>query len=267
MVNRLWQRMFGRGLVATPNDFGMMGEPPSHPELLDWLATEFVAKGWSMKGMLRLMAASASYRQAVAPNPGASEADPEGALLWQQRRKRLDAEAIRDSLLAVSGRLNPQLGGPGVRPELPDELARLSGNGPKWPVSPEPDQRNRRSLYIVMQRNQRYPLLETFDRPDANLSCPDRPATTIAPQALSLLNGRLPRESAAGLAARSEAAGGPAAPPERRVEALYRLALGRQPDAEEARLARAFLGDAPGAPRWEALALALLNLNEFVYLD
>ncbi len=136
MVNRLWRHHFGQGLVGTPSDFGTMGDEPTHPELLDWLATELVARGWSLKSMHRLILTSATYRQSSRSDGPGRPADPENSLLWRQNRRRLDGEAIRDSLLAVSGRLNRAMGGPSVFPELPPELKRLSSKGAVWPVSP-----------------------------------------------------------------------------------------------------------------------------------
>ena len=237
IVNRLWQHHFGRGIVATPSDFGTMGEAPSHPELLDWLATELVARGWSLKAMHRLMVTSATYRQSTRPRPAAQELDPENTLLWRQNRRRLDGEAIRDALLAVSGRLNPQMGGPCVFPELPAELTKLSSKGAIWPVSPRAEDRNRRSLYVFVRRNLRYPFFEAFDRPDTNASCPRRAVTTIAPQALTLLNGREAHDAARALAARVAREAGPE--PDARIDRAYLLALGRRPDDQERTLARA----------------------------
>jgi hypothetical protein len=264
MVNRLWQRHFGRGLVGSPSDFGLMGEAPSHPDLLDYLAIELVERGWSLKAIQRLIVTSATYRQA-SRNDEAAKADPDGRLLGLHPRRRLDGEAIRDALLAVSGRLNPAMGGPCVFPELPAELTKLSSKGKIWPTSPNEADRNRRSLYVFTRRNLRYPFFEAFDRPDTNASCPKRAVTTIAPQALSLLNGKLAADAARAMAAGvadDEAAGNPAA----RVDRAYRLALGRGPDAEEARISLAFL-DGGDVTKLADLCLALLNVNEFVYVD
>jgi hypothetical protein len=264
MVNRIWQRHFGRGIVATASDFGTMGAEPSHPELLDWLATEFIARGWSIKAMHRLILTSATYRQSSRNDPAAFKADPETSLLWRHARQRLDGEAIRDALLAISNQLNPSLGGPCVFPELPAELTKLSSHGAIWPVSPKREDRNRRSLYVFVRRNLRYPFFEAFDRPDTNASCPVRSVTTIAPQALSLMNSKLALDAAHGLAARvaREAGSGVDA----RIGLAYRLTLGRDPRVEERRLARRFL-----IPETDAsltgFCLALLNVNEFVYLD
>ncbi len=262
IVNRLWQHHFGRGIVATPSDFGASGEPPTHPELLDWLATELPARGWSLKAIHRLMVTSATYRQTSMARPSARAVDPDNALFWRQNRRRLEGEAIRDALLAVSGRLTLAPGGPPVFPDLPAELAKLSSKGAIWPVSPDPADRDRRSLHVFIRRNLRYPFFEAFDRPDTNASCARRDVTTIAPQALTLLNGRLARESARALADRVAREVGP--DPGARVDRAYRLALGRPPDAHERGLALAFLGRDPALPRF---CLALLNLNEFLAID
>jgi hypothetical protein len=262
LVNRLWQHHFGRGIVATPSDFGAMGAEPTHPELLDWLAVELGARGWSLKAMHRLMVTSAAYRQSSRPDPAVLAADPENALLGRHALVRLDGEAIRDALLAVSGRLNRSLGGPPVFPELPAELTRLSSRGAIWPVSHRASDRDRRSLYVFLRRNLRYPFFEAFDRPDTNASCPRRAVTTIAPQALTLLNGALARDAARGLAARIARAAGP--DPAARIRLAYLLAFTREPDSLELRLARDFLHRDPELAH---LGLALLNLNEFVYVD
>ena len=264
MVNRLWQGHFGRGLVGTSSDFGRMGDEPSHPELLDWLAAEFVARGWSLKAMHRLIVTSAAYRQSSRPrSPADREADPDNRWLSGQNRRRLDGESIRDALLAASGRLNPALGGPGVFPPLPPELTKLSSKGAIWPVSPRVADQDRRSLYVFVRRNLRYPFFEAFDRPDTNASCPKRPVTTIAPQALSLLNSPLSSEAAHALASRAGREAGQDV--NSRVERAYLLALGRRPGEDERALARDFLSG-PGSS-FADFCLALLNLNEFVYVD
>ncbi len=262
MVNRLWQHHFGRGLVATPSDFGTMGVEPSHPELLDWLATELCRCGWSLKSIHRLILTSAVYCQSSRIDKAAQSADPENELLWRQNRQRLDGEAIRDALLAVSGRLNQTMGGQSVFPELPPELSKLSSKGAVWPVSPRLEDRERRSLYVFVRRNLRYPFFEVFDRPDTNVSCPRRPVTTIAPQALTLLNSRLAHDAARNLAARVAGLSGPDRA--RQVELMASLAFGRLPDAAESRMINEFLARDVSP---SDLALALLNTNAFVYVD
>ena len=262
IVNRLWQHHFGRGIVATPSDFGTMGAEPTHPELLDWLACELIDQGWSLKALHRSMLLSATYRQSSRSNPTAMAADPENTLLWRHDRQRLDGEAIRDTLLAVSGLLNPAIGGPCVFPELPAELGKLSGKGVAWPVSDHASDRRRRSLYVFIRRNLRYPFFEAFDRPDTNASCPKRPVTTIAPQALTLLNSQLAHESARALADRLKREAG--SDRVAQLDLAFRLVLARPPDPEEKRLAEAFLRvEQTLVP----LCRALLNTNEFLYLD
>ncbi|HEY2156322.1 MAG TPA: DUF1553 domain-containing protein, partial [Isosphaeraceae bacterium] len=284
IVNRLWQWHFGRGLVATPSDFGTQGREPSHPELLDWLATELVARGWSLKAMHRLMVTSATYRQSSTPSPRALELDPENALLARMPRRRLEAEAVRDALLAVSGTLDRRVGGPSVYPDLPPGVETRGG----WTRSPSASDRSRRTLYVFVRRNLRYPLLDAFDAPDTNTTCPERNVSVNAPQALMLLNSDLVLDHARALAGRlyREAAGrnDRAA----LVRSAYRLAFAREPDADESARGVAFLESEPAllstrpaslpAPMPDGLAPAqaaamvdychaLLNLNEFVFVD
>ena len=264
LVNRVWQNHFGRGLVATPNDFGLGGARPSHPELLDWLATRFTAGGWSIKNLHRLIVTSSAYRQA-SQGPGADE----NLLLGRQNPRRLSAEQLRDSLLAVSGMLNLEhRGGPPIWPELPPEIlqanpAFLDDNAEKtkgWYASARTNQ-NVRSLYLVQKRTVRVPFLETFDQPENSLSCPRRSESIVAPQALALLNGALSVEVARGLARRVEAASPPE--PRARIEALFGLALQRGPTSDERRRCLKFLQDHSVAE----LARVVLNLNEFIFVD
>jgi hypothetical protein len=262
MVNRLWQHHFGRGLVATPSDFGTMGDEPSHPELLDWLAKELIARDWSLKSIQRLIVTSATYQQSSRASRPAREKDPENVLLGRQTRQRLDGEAIRDALLAVSGRLNSVMGGPSVFPELPPELSKLSSKGAVWPVSPKAEDRVRRSLYVFVRRNLRYPFFEVFDRPDTNVSCPRRPVTTIAPQALGLLNSRLARDSAQALAARAVRLAGPERA--RQIELISRIIYGREADDVERRIINEFSASDDSLYH---LCLALVNANAFIYVD
>jgi len=254
LVNRLWQHHFGRGLVATPNDFGVRGERPTHPELLDFLACEFVARGWSLKQMHRLMLLSATYQQGTALSAEGRRVDPDNRLFSRRNRLRLEGEIIRDSLLAVSGRLNRAMGGPGVFPAVAPEAA------PVWKASPDPRDHVRRSVYVFARRNLRFPFLEAFDLPDSSLSCPKRERSTTATQALALLNAADVSAAAKALAARVMAE---AMTEEERVALAYRLVLGRRPTAQERELSRQFLGKSP----LSELCRALFNVNEFVYLD
>jgi hypothetical protein len=257
LVNRLWQHHFGRGLVRTASDFGIRGERPTHPELLDWLAAEFVARGWSIKAMHRLMLLSATYQQSAAASPEALAKDPDNNLVSRMNRLRLEGEIIRDSLLTICGRLNLQMGGPGVFPPVPSEALKGTQG---WSVSPDPRDHVRRSVYIFARRNLRFPFLEAFDLPDSNQSCPKRERSTTAPQALALLNAADVVEASRALAARVVET---TQSPEDQIAHAFRLALGRWPTTTEREKARAFMGQSSFAE----LCRGLLNLNEFVYLD
>jgi hypothetical protein len=280
MVNRSWQHHFGEGLVGSESDFGVMGEAPTHPELLDWLASEFVALGWSLKQMHRLMLLSSAYRMSAASNAAAEQKDPSGELLSRWRPRRLEAEAIRDAVLAASGQLNRARGGESVYPAISaGVLASQSRPGNGWGKSPA-EQASRRSVYVFVKRTLLVPELEVLDFPDTNGSCEQRQVSTVAPQALTLLNGDFMQEAARHFAGRLAVEATDAAP---RIERAYLLALSRSPsDAERAavleflakqeRQIRADLvaaGQAEdGAERaaLEAFCLVLLNTNEFAYL-
>jgi hypothetical protein len=260
-VNRLWQHHMGRGIVGTPGDFGIQGEPPSHPELLDWLATELVARKWSLKALHRLMVTSATYRQTsrfAVRLPGSE--DPDNRLLGRVNRRRLEGEALRDAMLSVSGRLNPKAGGPSIFPEIPAEMGVPRGG---WSVTADAAERDRRSVYVFAKRNMRYPLFTAFDAPDGNELCTRRHRTTTAPQALMLLNGKLTLDLARSLAERVRKEAGPE--PSRIVEHACRLALGRSPDETERKTMLTFLDRGPDAV--VDLCHVLLNLNEFLYVD
>uniref|UniRef100_A0A7C4LIX9 DUF1553 domain-containing protein n=1 Tax=Schlesneria paludicola TaxID=360056 RepID=A0A7C4LIX9_9PLAN len=267
LVNRIWQFHFGHGLVRTPSDFGFNGGEPTHPELLDWLAAELPRRQWSLKALHRLIVTSAAYQRSARPAANVDEvwsqlvaADPENRLWGRREPLRLDGESLRDALLAVSGRLSDRQGGPGVRPPLPAELvSTLLKN--QWTVSPNVEDHHRRSIYLFVRRNLRYPLFEAFDRPDTNHSCPQRSRSTVAPQALVLMNGELAADLAKALADRLQA-DHPAAP-EVQIASAYRRCLGRFPTPSEKERAAVFV-------QQEGLAsfcLALFNLNEFLYID
>jgi hypothetical protein len=257
IVNRLWQHHFGRGLVGTPNDFGLRGQPPTHPELLDWLACELTSHGWSLKHMHRLMLTSATYRQSTKALAKSLAKDPHNELLSRMNRLRLEGEVVRDSLLAISGRLNTQGGGPGVCPPLPPETASTIKS---WPVSPDPRDHVRRSVYLLARRNLRFPFLEAFDAPDSNLSCPKRERSTTAPQALALLNSSDVVQAAKALAQRLSDR---AATDDDRITLAFRLVLSRPPSPSERESCRQFLAESP----LSELCRALFNVNEFVYLE
>jgi mono/diheme cytochrome c family protein len=265
LVNRVWQHHFGRGLVATPSDFGRNGAAPTHPELLDWLAADFVEHGWRLKRFHKILMTSHAYRQASRVRDEGMT-DPDNTLVWRQNLRRLEAEAIRDAVLAVSGRLNPAMGGRGIFPTLPPEvLSTQSRPGNGWGKS-EPREEARRSVYIFVKRTLGVPLLETFDFASPDKSIAARPTTTIAPQALLLLNSAFMEEQSAAFAERLLREGG--SEPAKNVERAFRLALGRSPTQTESGIALAFLGRDPNYPRALARFCKLvLNLNEFVYVD
>ncbi len=265
MVNRIWQFRMGRGLVADPNNFGLLGGGPSHPELLDHLASRFVEMGWSVKALDRMIVLSNVYRQSAEIRPDADAVDPDNKLYWRADRRRLDAEVIRDSVLAAVGRLNRAVGGKPVRIPLdPDVYDLIFTEGEPdnlWPVTPDRAEHDRRSLYLLNRRTVRLPLLANFDQPDTMTSCAVRQTSTHALQALTLLNGSFMQQRSAEFAERLKSVCGEDA--ECSVEKAYRFALARSPSAEEAGMAREFLM-APDA-RLSDFCLALLNRNEFVY--
>jgi hypothetical protein len=278
-VNRVWQHYFGEGLVATSDNFGHLGARPTHPELLDYLATEFVSGGWRVKALHRLIVTSTVYRQSSAPRPGARRAgepdpeavDPGDQLLWRQRLRRLESEVIRDSVLAVSGTLDRSMGGPPVPIEpRPDGLVVVPEKGPATPTA-----RWRRSLYLFSRRNYNLTLLNVFDQPVMATNCTRRTASAVPLQSLTLLNDAVMLEQADHFADRVAAAG---PDPGRRVETAFRLAFARKPTAREAASSTTFLTTleqdyaAEGLPRAEAERKALARLchmllcaNEFLY--
>jgi hypothetical protein len=303
MVNRIWQSHFGRALVGTPNDFGVMGERPSHPELLDWLACSFTENGWSLKKLHRLIVLSNTYQQAAsiadcglqianskAGNPQSAirnpqSIDPKNRLLGRWPQHRLQAEVVRDSMLAVSGTLNPQRGGPSMYPTLPRAvLEGQSRPGDGWGKS-EARQQHRRSIYIFVKRSLAVPELDLLDAPDTTSSCEMRPISTTAPQALTFLNGAFANDMAKELASRLEREVGRDS--SALVRRAFELAFCRPPHAEELQTCIEFLSkqeqliaaEARAAERkdhkpaeatvqrkaLEALCLVLLNANEFVY--
>ena len=257
MVNRLWHHHFGRGIVGTPNDFGQMREVETHRELLDWLARTFVEQGWSMKKMHRLLMLSNAYQQATAFNEQAAQADPDNKLLWRFRRQRLSGEEIRDAILAISGQLNPQMGGPSVFPEIPKEMDVRGG----WNRKESEAARNRRSVYVFMRRNSRYPMFQAFDLPDSHESCARRNVTTTAPQALNLLNDKVILRAAQAFAGRVLQMAG--ADANAQIVTAYQLALARKPAAEEIKAALGFLQQQAALiqPRIEAKQAVAVPLN------
>jgi mono/diheme cytochrome c family protein len=267
MVNRVWQEYFGRGIVPSTDNFGRAGTPPTHPELLAWLARDFVGGAWRLKRMHKRILLSRAYRMSSAStNTKGHAIDADNALFWRQNLRRLDAEAIRDSMLAVSGRLNPAAGGRGVFPALSkDVLATQSRPGLGWGTSSVEEQ-SRRSVYIYLKRTLMVPFLETFDYTNTAESVGTRPVTTVAPQALLLLNSEFADSQAKNLAERVRREAGDDA--NRQIERLFRLALGRLPTPREASIATEMLKRKAGsADPLRSLCLVVLNLNEFVYID
>jgi len=266
IVNRVWHHHFGRGIVASPNDFGAMGERPTHRELLDWLTTRFQKDGYRLKKLHKLILMSAAWQQSSAYRAEAAAADPDNKLLWRYNRRRLEGEVIRDSMLSVSGLLNLKMYGPGVFPPLPPGVVTRGG----WNAKEDPRQALRRSVYVFVRRNTRYPMFEAFDMPDTHESCGRRNVTVTASQALELLNSELVNDWARALARRVKNDTGMGL--EAQIERAYRLAYSRSPDAAETAAAKKFLerqarvaGSAAAA--FEDLCHTLLNSNEFVYLN
>jgi hypothetical protein len=244
MVNRIWHYHFGTGIVATPGDFGRMGARPSHPELLDYLAAYFVENGWSMKKVHRLILLSNTYQQSSDHQAQAAEADPDNKLLWRYNRRRMEAEAVRDSMLFVSGLLNPQMGGPGVFPPVPagvlTELSATAAAG-GWKTDKDPAQANRRSVYIFVRRNLRYPMLQEFDSANTFESAHVRTNTVTPAQSLDLLNNDLVLDWARAFAGRVLGDSGPRANAGEQIGRAFRLAYGRDASVEEHTTAAAFL--------------------------
>ena len=257
MVNRVWHYHFGRGIVATPNDFGFNGDRPSHRELLDWLAAEFIAQGWSVKELHKRIMLSSTYRQSSRFHAKAAELDPENQLLWRFAPRRLEGEAIRDAMLRVSGQLNPHLGGPSFRSfsvqMIDNPLYTLTD-----PVGPE---QNRRTVYRMNVNSAKSPLLENLDCPDPSTKTPRRSVTTTPLQALSLMNNSFVLRQARHFAERLQREAGDDV--SARVHRAYRLALGRPPGPAE--VGRA--SDLAREHGMEYFCWVLLNANEFIYLE
>jgi hypothetical protein len=237
MVNRIWQQHFGTGLVGTPNDFGKQGDRPANQPLLDWLAVEFMDHGWSVKYLHRLILTSDLYRASRTP-------------------QRLDAESIRDSILAVSGRLNSKMFGQPVVTALSGDEREAMRDLSMWPVNSDPAEFDRRSVYLFVKRAFRLPMLDTFDAPDTGESCPRREASTVAPQALALMNGEWTSQQAVKFAARL--AGSKDA-----VGDAWLLALGRAPEADERARAQQYLS----RNSMDRLCLLIFNMSEFLYVN
>jgi mono/diheme cytochrome c family protein len=268
-VNRLWERYFGLGIVETENDFGTQGTPPSHPELLDWLASELVARGWSLKAMHRLIVTSATYRQSSHARPDLAVIDPRNRLVARQARLRLDAEIVRDTALAASGLLSQKLGGPSVFPPQPDGVFAFTQIRRDWKANTGSD-RYRRGMYTHLWRSAPHPALTVFDAPDSTTACTRRNRSNTPLQALTLLNDQAFYEFAQGLAGRvlRECPGADA----ERLRYAFRLCLARAPRTGEQKRLEELLrsqrtespANAPERAAWTTVARVLLNLDEFL---
>jgi hypothetical protein len=263
MINRIWQGHFGEALVRTPNNWGRTGEKPSHPELLDFLASRFVESGWSIKAMHRLIMLSSAYQMSTHAGKAALAADPANRLVSRFERLRMSVEQIRDSFLALSGNLDPTIGG-SLMPVGTMKTKRPSLN---------PDDLKRRTLYVPVRRGSIPTLLATFDYGDATTPGEGRPRTNVAPQALFMLNSRFVMEQAAGLAQRL--LGDAGLSDAQRVERAYLMTLTRRPDAAEVDSALTYLANLekqlarPDArlTAWQSLCHVLMSTNEFLYLN
>ena len=271
IVNRVWQHHFGRGIVRSASNFGQRGTPPTHPELLDWLALWFIDNGWQLKPLHQLMMTSSTYRMSSRGDEASLTADPDNDMFWRFNLRRLSAEELRDATLAVSGRFNPKMYGPGFYSSVsPDAMATQSKPGEGWGKSSE-DERARRSVYIHVKRSLVTPMLAAFDFPDTDTSCEARFITTQPSQPLSMLNGRFANEQAGHLAARVTAEVGDDR--QAQVSRALELTLGRKAAESESaggmRLVETLINQ-HGLEPHEALrywCLTTLNLNEFLYVD
>jgi hypothetical protein len=260
-MNRVWRQHFGRGLVASTSNFGVNGDLPSHPELLDWLAERFVKGGWKLKPIHKTILMSSAWRQASAQRSDAMAADPENKWLWRMPVRRLEAEAIRDSMLAAAGTLNREMYGPPVYPPVDPSLRADTYQGFNWPEGEDSPKTWRRSVYVKVKRSLLFPQLEVFDCPEITYSVAARNTTTTPLQALALLNDPLILRQSALFAERLEREAGK--DPKRQVERAYRLAVGRAPTARESQMSLEFLKTHP----LQDFCQSILNLSEFVYVQ
>jgi hypothetical protein len=259
IINRLWQKHFGRGIVATLENFGKMGERPTHQDLLDWMAVDFMANGWSLKRINKLIMMSSAYQMESAfEDASDAKADPENAYLWRFRPQRLDAEIVRDCMLAAGGNINLAVGGEPIFPYISKDILAGQYRG-KWTNTPDGPAAWRRGVYVYQRRSLPYPMFETFDHPDMNTTAGARHVSTVPTQALTLLNNPFVLSQAGFLAARvSEQAHDP----ESQVKLAYRLAVARPATGEEVALG----ADVIRKQSLAAFAHVVLNLNEFLYM-
>ncbi|MDQ3621843.1 MAG: PSD1 and planctomycete cytochrome C domain-containing protein [Verrucomicrobiota bacterium] len=269
LANRIWQHHFGKGIVGTPSDFGFTGAPPTHPELLDYLAKHLIANGGRLKPLHKLIVTSATYRQSSQHRSEAADRDPANGLLWRMNLRRMEAEVVRDSILAASGKLNPQLGGPGIKPRLRPELLPASQRN-KWPVVAKEDARHwRRSVYIYTKRQLLMPIMELFDAPTTTDSCAVRTESVVPTQALVLMNDEFAEEQAAFLASRARHEAGDELG--QTIERIFLLAVSRPPRAERMQQALAFVQSRELESDRESaltdLAHVLFNSSEFIHIQ
>jgi hypothetical protein len=274
MVNRIWQNHFGRGIVATASNFGRLGTAPSHPELLDWLATEFVRSGWSVKRIHRLIMNSETYQMASEyESTQLLQKDPDDVYLWHYPLRRMEGEGIRDMVLAVSGNLNPQAGGPPFFPPVPDQVLKSVFKG-DWVVNKEGPEVWRRGIYSYYKRGLKYPMFEVFDAPDENVTCEARVTSTAPTQALTLLNNDFVVQQSKAFAERVFKLAGPEQ--EQQVRTAFRIGLSREPSTKEIEENVAFLNRriteqsksaSPGLEALTDLCDVIINLNEFLYIN
>ena len=263
-VNREWQKFFGTGIVGTENDFGMQGDLPTHPALLDWLAVDFRESGWSIKGLHKQIVTSATYTQSSHARDDLTQADPYNKWLGKQNRLRVEAEVIRDAALTASGMLTPTVGGPGVYPPLPAEVFSFTQSRKAWPESQGPA-RFRRGMYTYIWRQSQHHLLTTFDAADAQTTCTQRNRSNTPLQALHLANDPAFLEFYAGLGERLEK-DGPKDDAEK-VDMAFGLCFGREPTSDERDRVLAFLNEqrkADPKTAWDQVARVLMNLDEFI---
>jgi hypothetical protein len=261
IVNRVWHYHFGRGIVATLDNFGKMGELPTHPELLDWMAVEFMNRGWSIKQLHRLMMTSEAYQMVSSYDHGGNlKNDPDNLLLWRYRPQRLDAETIRDAILATSGGINLEMGGLPIFPYVPEEVLKTEQTKGRWDTQPDGPDVWRRSVYVYQRRSLPFPMFETFDHPDMNLSAGQRNVSTVPTQALTLLNNPFVVRQAALLAERISAQ----APGDlhKQIDLGYLYGLARNPSDLERSLAVATIK----AGSLVDFTHVLFNMNEFLYM-
>jgi hypothetical protein len=277
-VNRLWTQYFGQGIFPNPNDVGVMGGAPSHPEVLDWLAGEFRQDGWSIKSIQRRIVLSSTYRQS-SRREGTSlsdwnarrEEDPDNKLLSRFPRRRMHAEVIRDSMLAASGQIHFEMYGEGCMPPLPSELLSTLLKG-QWKASESPTQHSRRSIYTFARRNLRLPIFDVFDRPDASASCGKRESSTTATQSLQMMNSEFSQSCAESLYQKSILSMTGVDPGEpynqRLLEQIFVSILSRYPSDAERDWVHHYVSDSPDDPKlWQSVILSLFNTNEFITIE